>query len=48
MSKEIRTRVERTSYQTHLDTTEITVSIPGALDLTRGQIILLTLNEGKP
>lgn len=47
MSKEIRARVERTSYQTHLDTTEITVSLPGEHDLARGEIIVLVLNEGK-
>ena len=47
MSKEHKTRVERTSYQTHLDTTEITVSLPGEHDLVRGEIIVLVLNEGK-
>ncbi len=47
MSQEIRARVERTSYQTFMNTTEITVSIPGEHDLTRGEIIVLVVKEGK-
>ena len=47
MSQEHKARVERTSYQTFLNTTEITVSIPGEHDLTRGEIITITLNEGQ-
>lgn len=47
MSQEHRARIERTSYQTFLNTTEITVSIPGEHDLTRGEIIVLTTKEGK-
>ena len=47
MSQEHKARVERTSYQTFLNTTEITISIPGEHDLTRGEIIVLVLNEGK-
>lgn len=47
MSKEIRARIEKASYQTFLDTTEITISIKGEHDLTRGEIIVLVLNEGK-
>lgn len=46
MSQEHRARVERTSYQTFLNTTEITVSIPGEHDLTRGEIIVLVVSEG--
>lgn len=46
MSQEHRARIERTSYQTFLNTTEITVSIPGEHDLTRGEIIVLTTPEG--
>lgn len=47
MSQEHRARIERTSYQTFLNTTEITVSIPGEHDLARGEIIVLTVSEGK-
>lgn len=47
MSQEHRARIERTSYQTFLNTTEITISIPGEHDLTRGEIVVLTTNEGK-
>ena len=46
MSKEIRARIEKASYQTFLDTTEITVSLPGQHELRRGEIIVLVLNEG--
>lgn len=47
MSQEHRARVERTSYQTFLNTTEITVSIKGEHDLARGEIIVLTTKEGE-
>lgn len=45
MSKEIRARIERASYQTHLDTTEIVVSIPGDHTFTRGEIVTVTVKE---
>lgn len=47
MSQEHRARVERASYQTHLNTTEITVSIPGEHDIVRGELIVVTTKEGK-
>ena len=47
MTIEHKARIEKASYQTFLDTTEITVSLPGQHDLTRGEIIVLVLNEGK-
>lgn len=47
MSKEIRARIEKASYQTFLDRTEVTISLPGSHDLTRGEIIVLTTPEGK-
>lgn len=46
MTIEYKARIEKASYQTFLDTTEITVSLPGQHDLTRGEIIVLVLNEG--
>ena len=46
MSREIRSRIEKTSYQAFLDRTEVTLSLPGSHDLTRGEIVVLVINEG--
>ena len=46
MSKEIRARIEKASYQTFLDRTEVTLSLPGSHDLTRGEIVVLVVSEG--
>lgn len=46
MTIEHRARVERTSYQTFLDTTEITISITGEVDVERGEVVTLVVNEG--
>lgn len=47
MSKEIRARVERTTFQTHLESTEVTLSLPGSHELTRGEVVVLVVSEGK-
>lgn len=47
MSKEIRARIEKASYGTHIDRTEITISLPGEHDLVRGDSIIVTTKEGK-
>ena len=46
MSKEIRARIERTTFQTHLDSTEVTLSLPGSHDLVRGEVVVLVVSEG--
>lgn len=48
MSIEIRTRVEGVSWHPEQNETAVTIHIPGEHDLTRGEIVVLVLNEGKP
>ncbi|MFI8412818.1 hypothetical protein ACIGB6_10110 [Paeniglutamicibacter gangotriensis] len=48
MSKEIRARIEKASYQTFLDRTEVTLSLPGEHDLVRGELVVLVVSEGTP
>lgn len=46
MSIEHNARIERASYLTHADRTEIVISLPGEHDIVRGEIIVLTVSEG--
>ena len=47
MSIEHKARIEKASYQTFLDRTEVTVTLPGEHDLVRGELIVLVVSEGK-
>lgn len=47
MSKEIRARIERTTFQTHMNATEVTLTLPGSHELTRGEVVVLVVSEGK-
>lgn len=47
MSKEIRTRVEGVSWHPTKNETAITIHLPGEVKLTRGEIIVLVVSEGK-
>ena len=47
MRIEHKARIERASYQTFLDRTEITVTLPGEHDLIRGELVVLVVSEGK-
>lgn len=47
MSIEHKARIEKASYQTFLDRTEVTISLPGSHDLTRGEVVVLVVSEGK-
>lgn len=46
MTIEHKARIEKTSYQTFLDRTEVTISLPGSHDLVRGEVVVLTVDEG--
>ena len=47
MTIEHRTRVEGVSWHPAQNETAITIHLPGEHDLTRGEIVVLTTNEGK-
>lgn len=47
MSKEIRTRVEGVSWHPAKNETAVTVHLPDQHKIQRGEIITITLNEGK-
>ena len=45
MTVEHKARIERAAYQTFLDRTEITISIPGNHDVVRSDLVTVTLLE---
>lgn len=49
MTVEHKARIERAAYLPHLKPgyTEVTIQIPGQVDLTRGDLVTVTVNEGE-
>lgn len=47
LSKEIHARVERSAYLPHTDQTEIVVRVKGELRPERGDVVVVTVKEGK-
>lgn len=46
MTIEHKARVERTTFQPHMNSTELVVTVPGEVRPERSEIVVLTINEG--